>query len=139
LQLIDTSLEAQNCDYDFPDAATYTPAVPWSQTLFDSEGKEFRRVMPRLGGHRGRPAPGGSGDSQYSQRLENLREIKRQNRIQPHFGDDHFIAIGVERNSVRFLHDVAWFSFDRQTRRKVAVVVDALGPDASPYRLRDLA
>src|SRR6266571_1438795 len=72
-------------------------------------------------------------------KLENLREIKRQDRIQTHIGDDDFLVVWIESDAMRFLHSRAWFSVNFPARRDVATIVDAVNSNVRSFRFRKVA
>src|SRR2546428_4300059 len=69
--------------------------------------------------------------------LENFRKVECQHRIQPHVGNDHFLVFRIEGDAARFLHDVAFLSFNLPAWRDIPIVVDAPDADEGAFRLGD--
>src|SRR5438093_4299735 len=77
--------------------------------------------------------------SPFRNSLENLREIKRQDRIETHIGDDDFLVVWIESDAMRFLHSRAWFPVNFPARRDVATIVDAVNSNVRSFRFRKVA
>src|SRR5437588_4511109 len=75
-------------------------------------------------------------DRQHS---ENFGKVKRQDRVQTHVGDDHFLVIWSEGDTMRLFHSGAGLPVNFPAWRNVAAVVDAVYADVGSFRFGQFA